>query len=156
MIYTDVIGKIKTVANSIEEVSEVFMHPLGADVIDFSSSLPVRIGTRITQYPALIFAPDTFDNNFASTASNERTMRFKCWLVISAENIENIELFEKVLPNAIDGVLEKFDADFNFGTISGHRAWARMATGIFGITPESKGREAYCEMSLVVRVEVDN
>lgn len=154
MIYSQVIQKIQDVALSIEEVAEVFLHPLGAEVIDFETMK--RTGSRITQYPALIFAPDTFDNNFASTASNERTMRFKCWLVINAENIENTDIYERVLPNAVDGVLEKFDNGWNFGTLGGHRMWARMATGIFGIVPDNKGREVFCEMALEIRVEVDN
>jgi hypothetical protein len=153
MIYTQVIQKIKEVADSVEEVAEVFMHPLGAEIVDFDTLK--RTGSRITRYPALIFTPDNFDNSFSSVATNERTMQFKCWLVLQAENIENIEMYERVLPNAVDGVLDKFDKGWSFGTIDGHRIWSRMSTGIFGIVPDAKGREVFCEMTLLVRVETD-
>lgn len=154
MIYSQVIQKIEDVAESIEEVAEVFLHPLGAEIIDFATMK--RTGSRVKNYPALIFAPDTFDNNFASTATNERTMRFKAWLVINAENIENTDIYERILPNAVDGVLEKFDAGWDFGSVDGHRMWARMASGIFGIVPEANGKEVFCEFALEVRVETDN
>jgi hypothetical protein len=153
MIYKHVIETIKDVAESIEEVAEVFMHPLGADVVDFTTMQ--RTGTRVKHYPALIFAPDNFDNTFSSTATNERTMQFKCWLVLETENVENITMYEEILPNAIDGVLEKFDKGWDFATINGHRVWARMSAGIFGIVAESNGREVFCEMTLIVKVQTD-
>lgn len=154
MIYSTVIQAIKDKAETIPHVAEVFMHPLGAEVIDFTTMK--RTGSRIKKYPALIFAPATFDNDFASTNTNHRTMRFNAWLVINVENIEKIEVFESILPNAIDGVLSVFDTGWDFGTVEGHRAWARMASGSFGITPGSNGQEVWCEMQLVVRLDVDN
>ena len=153
MIYSTLIDTIKAKASTIPHVAQVFMHPLGAEVIDFTTMK--RVGTRIKKYPALIFSPSTFDNDFADTSTNHRTMRFNAWLIINAENIEKTDIYETVLPNAIDGVLSVFDKGWDFGTVDGHRAWARMATGSFGITPNDKGQEVWCEMQLVVRINVD-
>lgn len=155
MKLSDVVETIKTKAENIPFVQEVFMHPLGADIVEMVNGKPTRTGTRITAYPALIFAPGTFDNQFSTTASNHRTFNFNAWLIINAENIENVDIYERVLPNAVDGVLAEYDKGWNFGTVNGHRVWARMASGSFGITPEDNGREVWCEMILTVRADVD-
>lgn len=153
-MYAEIIDNIKTKAETIPHVAEVFMHPLGADVIDFATMK--RTGSRIKKYPALIFSPAGFDNDFASTDTNHRTMRFNAWLIINAENVDNVDVYETILPNAVDGILTVFDAGWDFGTVEGHRVWSRMASGAFGITPEANGREVWCEMQLVVRVDVNN
>lgn len=154
MIYSTLIDTIKTKAESVPQIAQTFMHPLGAEVIDFTTMK--RVGTRIKKYPALIFSPGTFDNDFSDTSTNHRTMRFNAWLVINAENIEKVDIFETILPNAVDGVLSVFDKGWDFGIVDGHRAWARMASGSFGVTPDAKGQEVYCEMQLVVRINVES
>ena len=151
-IYTSIIEKIKETAEGIPEIAEVFMHPLGAEVIDFETM--ERTGTRVKNYPALIFSPAPFTNQMSSVGDNERTMRFNCWLIINAENIEEVDLYERILPNAVDGVLEAFDQDWNFGTINGHRVRGLMTSGSFGITPGQAGREVWCEMVFEVRTEI--
>jgi hypothetical protein len=158
MILTDVITGIKATTDSIPFIQETFMHPLGAEVLDFdnldANGIPRRTGSRITAYPALIFAPAGFDNEFSTNDSNHQTFRFNAWLIINAENIENTDIYERVLPNAIDGVLTAFNRDWDRGTSNGNRIWSRMASGSFGISAESKGREVFCEMQLVVRADV--
>lgn len=155
MVLTDVIDTIKTKAENIPFIQQVFMHPMGADVYEEQNGRLVRTGTRVNSFPALIFAPSNFDNQFSTTESNHRTFNFNAWLIINAENIENVDIYERVLPNAVDGVLKKFDRGWDFGTVNGSRVWARMASGSFGITLEDNGRQVWCEMMLTVRADVD-
>jgi hypothetical protein len=152
---TQIIQFIKEKAESIPQIQEVFMHPTGMDIIEVVEGVPTYKGTRIKKYPALVFAKDTFDNEFSDTGANHLTINFIAWVVVNAENIDGSDLFERILPNASDSVLDVFNKGWDFGTINGHRVWARMASGIQGYTPEQSGRQAWVEMRLVVRLDID-
>lgn len=152
---TQIIQFLKDKAEEIPEIQEVFMHPTGMDIIEEVDGKLQRTGTRVKSYPALVFSKDTFDQDFSDTGANHITLNFLAWLVISAENIESSVLWERVLPNATDSVIDKFNKGWNVGTINGHRVWVRMASGLQGYTPEQGGRQAWVEFRLVVRLDVD-
>lgn len=155
MITAQIIQTIKEKAESIPQIQQVLMHPEGADIIEVVDGVPSYKGTRIKKYPALIFLKDTMSSEFLDSGSNHRSVNFKGWVLVPCENVENSEIWERILPNAVDAVLAKFDVDWNFGTIDGHRIWARMASGMQGYTPETNGRVAWEELSMVVRYGVD-
>lgn len=155
MITSQIIQTIKEKAQEIPEIQEVLMHPEGADIVETSGGNVVYKGTRLTKYPALVFLKDTMSNDFLDSGSNMRSVSFKAWVIVPCENVENSDIWERILPNAVDAVLEKFDVDWNFGTLDGHRAWARMASGMQGYTPEAEGRVAWEELSLLVKYSVD-
>lgn len=152
MITSQIIQTIKEKAQEIPHIKEVIMHPEGADIFDVVDGQIVYRGTRLKRYPALVFAKDTFTSEFLDTGTNHRTITFRGWVIVPAENKENIDIWETILPNAVDAVLQKFDIGWDFGTIDGHRCWARMASGIQGYTPEAEGRQAWEELIMVVRL----
>jgi hypothetical protein len=154
-ITSAIIETIKTKAEAIDEIQQVFMHPEGADMIEVVDDKVVYKGTRVTEYPALIFMKDTFSSDFADSGSNHRTINFKAWVLVPCENKESTDIWERILPNAVDAVLEKFDVGYDFGTIDGHRVWCRMDSGLQGYTPEPSGRVAWEELTLVVRLDVN-
>lgn len=155
MITATIIQTIKEKAEAIDEIQEVLMHPEGADIVEFEDGVPKYKGTRITSYPALVFAKDTLDSEFSDVGSNHRTVKFRAWVLVPCENVENADVWERILPNAVDAVLAKFDTGWDLGTSEGHRIWARMDSGLQGYTPEPSGRVAWEELSLVVRYNVD-
>ncbi len=155
MITSQIIQTIKEKAESVAQIQEVLMHPEGADIIEIVNDKPVYKGTRITKYPAVVFVKDTMSAEFLDSGSNMRTVAFKAWVLVPCANTENIDVWERILPNAVDAVMSVFDVDWNFGTIGGHRVWARMASGIQGYTPEPDGRVAWEELSLIVKYAVD-
>ncbi len=154
MITAQIIQTIKEKAETIPQIQEVIMHPEGADITEVEDGKLVYKGTRVTNYPALVFLKDTFNSNYSDTGSNERTVNFKGWVIVPVDNIENQDVWERILPNATDAVLEKFDKGWDFGTIGGFRVWARMDSGLQGYTPESDGRVAWEEINLVIRYSV--
>lgn len=154
MITAQIIQKIRETVETVPEVKQVIMHPEGADIVDFVDSKPVYKGTRIKQYPAVVFVKDRSDSEFSDTGSNHRTVAFRAWVLVPCTNTENADVWERILPNVVDAVMEAFDAGWNVGTIDGSRVWARVDSGLQGYTPEPSGRVAWEELSLVVRYSV--
>ena len=153
-ITSTIIAEIKSRALAIEHIQEVFMHPEGADVIDVVDGKAVYRGTRIKKYPALVFLKDTTSSDFSDSGSNHREIRFKGWVIVPCDNKDSEDIWERILPNAVDAVLATFDTGWDFGTIDGQRVWCRVATGLQGYTLENNGRVAWEEINIVVRLNV--
>lgn len=154
-ITASIIQEIKERALAIEEIQEVFMHPEGADIVDVVGGVVMYKGSRVKKFPALVFLKDTLSSEFNDSGSNHRTVAFKAWVLVPCENTENVDIWERILPNAVDAVIEKFDQSWNLGTTDGgFRIWCRVASGLQGYTPEPEGRMAWEELSLVVRYSV--
>ncbi len=155
MITADIIATIKEKAEAIPQIRQVFMHPEGADIVEFVGGQPVYKGTRVTQYPALVFVKERFNSDFSDSGSNHRTLAFKGWVLVPCSNTENTDVWERILPNAVDAVIAAFDTGYDFGTVDGHRIWSRMESGLQGYTPEPSGKVAWEELTLIVRHGVD-
>ena len=140
-IITVLIASIKATLAKISSVKEVIAHPFASNP---------------SKYPAVIFYPVAFDNDFMTVQENFKTYRFKLWLIMSTEEYSDEEVFETILPKAIDELLEKFDNDWDVGNIDGHRAWALVNTGIFGKGEEEQGATAWVETDLIIRVATNN
>lgn len=155
MITAEIIQDIKSQAQAIDEIQEVFMHPEGADIVEVVAGVPVYKGSRVKQFPALVFLKDTINSEFNDSGSNRRTVSFKAWVLVPCENKENLDIWERILPNAVDAVIEKFDKTWNIGTTDdGFRVWCRVSSGMQGYTPEAEGRIAWEELSLIVQYSV--
>ena len=89
MITAAIIQNLKARAEDIDEIQEVFMHPEGADIVEIVGGIPVYKGTRVKKFPALVFLKDTIDSEFNDSGSNHRTVRFKAWVLVPCENVEN-------------------------------------------------------------------
>ena len=140
MIYSHCIEKIRDVLESVPHVQEVHAHPLGRE-------------KRAKKYPAVIFVPDTVDNSFSDTASNHRIIRFKMWIIVNSGNVQDSDVFERVLPSVVDAVIGAFDKQWDFSTIGGHRTWARLTGGLWGLSQEEQSVEAWAELTLEVRLD---
>lgn len=139
-MYKEIINEITTRLGEVKHIKTVINYPLAQD-------------DRISAYPAAIVLPDTSNSVFSDNKANHRTLNFKMWVIVNGEQIDRQKLFTEVLPAAVDGVMEKFDADWNFGTNNGSRIWSRVSTGLWGLTVENKGAEAWAELNLVVRFD---
>lgn len=154
MITAQIIQDLKERALAIPQIQEVLMHPEGADIVEIVDGIPVYKGSRVTQYPAIVFVKDTIESEFSDSGSNHRRLAFKAWVLVPCGNIENLDIWERILPDAVDAVMAKFDTDWNLGTEEGYRIWCRVTSGQQGYTPEAQGRVAWEELRLVVRYSV--
>ena len=140
-IITLLIASIKSTLADISSVKEVIAHPFASNP---------------SKYPAIIFFPVAFENDFMTVQENFKTYRFKLWLIIAVGEYSDEEVFEEILPKAIDEVLEKFDNDWDAGNIDGHRAWGLLSSGVLGKGEEAQGATAYAEMDLIMKVATNN
>lgn len=140
-IITTLISKIKTTLNKVDTVRSVLAHPLAGNP---------------SEYPAVVFILSDFSNEFSSTQENMKEYTFTMWLQMSTEEYSDQDVFEEILPNAVDEILEQFDQDWDIGTIDGHRTWALVNGGIMGKTEEDKGQLAWAEMTLRIKLSTSN
>lgn len=139
-IYPTILSKINTILSGITEIKELFAYP----------------ASKITKYPAVIYFPYSFDNQFDNSQENFKTYVFKIFVVVGATQKSLSSIYSSILPNAIDAVLEAFDEGWNFDTIDGHRAWARLNTGQWIVSGEQDGLEVSAEIDLTVKVLTNN
>lgn len=140
-ITTQLITSIKSTLSNVGSVKKVYAHPFAGNP---------------EKYPAVIFYPIGFDNDFSDVSDNMKNYRFKIYGIVSAEIYSDEDIFETILPNMVDEILEKFDEDWNYGTINGHRVWSLINTGLWGKSEEENGVEAWVEMDLIIKMQTTN
>lgn len=139
-MYSKLISTIKDNLEAVNEIKKVYAHPV----------------SKITKYPACIFYPDNFENSFETVKENKKYYRFKLFIIIGITQTTTENIFETVLPNVVDKVLEKFDELWDMGTIGGHRISGIVDSGEWGMSEENKSLEAWAEMDIRVQVLTTN
>jgi hypothetical protein len=136
-MFKELISDIKTVVQSVGAIKSVYSYPLPGNP---------------AQYPAVIFFPETATNAFETTRSNIKEYRFKMWVVVNLNGTNENEVFNTVLPTAVDAIIEKFDETWNGGTTTdGSRITYLIETASWGLGSEQKSKEAYAEINIRVK-----
>ena len=135
MIYQSLIPKIKTTLENTDLVKEVFAYPTA----------------KITKYPAVVFYPSDFTNAYQTTVENSKEYRFRLFLVVELKNLTEANAFETVMPKVVDNIIAKFDEEWNYGTVDGHRVRALLGSGVWGVIEDKAGKEAYAELTLTIK-----
>jgi hypothetical protein len=130
-------SNIKTALQAIPEIKEVIPRPLGEN-------------ETVEKYPCAIFYPETSENSFHSVQENIKTYRYKLHLIIGLTNDTADNVFENGFPALVDAVEDKIDEDWNVGTLSGHRVWKWIDSGVSGI--DTKSNEAYRSFDINIRL----
>ena len=139
-MYQIIIPQIKAILEDTELVKEVFAYPTA----------------KITKYPAVIFYPSDFTNAYETTAENAKEYRFRLFVVVELKNLSEAEAFESVLPKVVDNIIAKFDQEWNYGTVAGHRVRALLGSGVWGVIEDKAGKEAYAELNLSIKSLTSN
>lgn len=135
------ITKIKDTLDEVNSVQEIKSFPF--------------VGS-FSKYPAVVFFPSDINNQYSTNETNLKEYRFNMWIVVSTEVFTVEKAFTDTLPTVMDDIFAKFDSDWDFGTISGHRAWTLMENAIWGQSEEEKGKTAWVEFQLVIRLSNSN
>jgi len=115
-------------------------------------------GSEITSYPHVFFKPDGFGNEFSSGQENEMIFNFIMIVMVSAEGIGGSpgKAFDETLPYVVDQIIAQFNADWDQGTIDGHRVRSLVdSASAWELSEESKGLVAYAPLSLQIKMQVD-
>lgn len=136
MIYGTLIQKVSDTIATVTAIKAIYAYPT----------------TKVTQYPAVIFFPDSFDNSFESTKDNKKVYRFKLYVVVGAAQKDKVDIFSTVLPKAVDAVIAAFDAGWDAGTINGHRVSVLINSGAWSMAVSEEGLEATAELTVEFRL----
>lgn len=139
-IYTTLISDIKTTLESVAEVKAVYGYPV----------------SRVEKYPAVVFIPDEFDNEFDTNQENMEIRRFRMIVVINATqtNLENV--FTDYMPKTVDAIRAKFAKSWETGDIAGNWGWYKIDSGQWNVGETDKGLEVWCELFLDVKLLTNN
>ena len=140
MIYSGINAKIQAILESIPQVKQIYAYPT----------------SKIDSYPAAIYYPSTMENSFESTADNFKIYGYKLWIVVNAQATDVNTVFSTVMPNVMEAVLSKFDAEWSFTSINGHRVWGKVETGSWSVSEEQAGIEITAEINLSIKMLTSN
>lgn len=141
-MYETLIGKITTTLGEIENVKDVFSTPK----------------SKLTKFPAVFFKPDGFSNAFETGNENMKIYRFMMLVLIGSNKNMTLEnIFSTVLPHTVDAIVAKFDADWDQGTIGGHRVRVKVdSAGAWEVEEGEDGLTAYAPLNVEIRVLSNN
>lgn len=140
MIYSDLNAKIQSILESIDEIKQIYAYP----------------ASQIDGYPAAIYYPSTLENSFESTSDNFKIYGYKLWIVVNAQGTTVQTVFGSVMPKVMEAVLAKFDAEWSFSSINGHRVWGKVETGAWSVSEEQSGVEITAEIDLSIKMLTNN
>ena len=136
-MYEELITKINTTLGEVTQVKEIFSTP----------------ETKIAKFPAVFFKPDGFENAFETNTENMKTYRFLMIVLVGANQKSIEDVFGTVLPKTVDEIVAQFDEDWDQGTISGHRVWAKIdSAGPWEVDEEQDGRIAWAPLNLEIKL----
>ena len=122
-MYETFIQSIKTTLGKVGSVREIYGYPV----------------TKVDNYPAVVFVPDSTENQYSSTAANMETVRFRMWIIVGTENINDEIIFETLLPQVTDDVIKQFNTDWDGGDINGGRVWSIIESGTWAVSSNQRG-----------------
>ena len=139
-MYITLINKIKDTIAAIPEVKEYFAYP----------------EKKYTKFPTVIFYPSNSDNAYETTNENSKVYRFKMFILIGIGGTTKQAVFESTMPKTIDAIEAKFDSDWDFGNVDGHRVRAIIDTAYWDSDIAQDGEIAYAELNLSIKVLTNN
>jgi hypothetical protein len=135
-MYSKITSHILSILQGIDAIKAVYPYPLAG-----SSN----------KSPYVVFIPDTLDNVYQTGSDNKKEYKYRMWVIVNLSNTDEKTAFTTILPNAVDKVLEAFDAQWSH-QIENHRAWLIIGSGNWGLSEENKSKQAYAELVITYQV----
>ena len=139
-IYQTIYSEIYTILSGVSNVKEIVKHPTA----------------NFSKYPAVVYFPASVSNVFSTSADNFREYKFKLFVVAGVDQTTMSNIFENVLANTSDAILEAFDSNWKLNSIGGHRVWIRIDAGNWGVEKTDKGLLGVAEYDLIIKLSVNN
>jgi len=131
---------IEKINDTLEEVDEIQVF------YDYPES-------QLSGYPAVVFFPRDFTNDYDSTAENAKTINFSLFVLQECKVATIKEVFENIMPKTIDSIVAQFDEDWSQGVITGgNRVWWTLASGGWSVVTGQDGEMVQAELTLQVRL----
>ncbi len=136
-MYATLIAKIAAILATVTEVKEVTASPK----------------TKYDKFPAVFFQPAGFSNTFETRTENAKVYRFLMVVVIGTGGSTLGNVFETVLPATVDAIVAAFDAQWDSGTIAGHRSSVKIdSADPWEVVTEQDGIVCYAPLNVEIKV----
>ena len=143
-MYSTLIPQIKAILDTLKGVGQ----PL-AYVYDYPVS-------NIEGFPAVMFYPTDFENEYMSVRENKMGYSFDLWVVCETKVAGKQTAFNTILAGAVDDIIEKFAEEWDGGTTSdGHRIWYKIDSGTWGVDIINKSEVVVAPLSLTIKLSRD-
>lgn len=140
-MYETLITKIKETLEAVDEVKLVFFVPK----------------TKLTSFPCVFFKPDGMTNVYETYNENKAAYRFLAVVMVGVAGTTVETAFGTVLPHTVDAIIEKFNAEWDQGTIDGHRVTVTITSAdAWEISEEQDGLIAYAPLQIQVNLLTSN
>lgn len=137
-----IISNLKTNLEAVTQLAVVYDRPLDEN-------------EHPTGYPAVVFFPDSFNNEFLTNKENLRGYNFAIYVITEA-NVKTVSQATTILANAVDAIIDKFDTVWNGGTIENHRVWQKVTQGRWEYSITDTGVTIIAPLNLIVNLATDN
>lgn len=139
-IYKTIYNEIEDILETVENVRQIVKHPTA----------------NFSKYPAVVYFPAEVSNVFSTNADNFREYKFKMFVVAGVDQTTMSNIFENVLSNTCDAILEAFDSGWKLNSIDGHRVWIRIDAGNWSVEKTDKGLLGVAEFDIIIKLSVNN
>lgn len=139
-IYPTILTKIKTILESTDVIKAVYGYP----------------ASKLDKFPCAIYLPSGFDNDYSDNGSNFKVYKFKVYVVVGVKQTTLDNVYNTVMPNALDAVLASFDSNWDFDSIDGHRAWGKITNGAWTLANDQDGMTLSAEIDLEIKILTNN
>lgn len=139
-IYPAILAKIQDTLEKCTKIKKIYNYPV----------------TDIKGYPAAIYYPDNMNNGFETNEQNMKLYDFSLFIVVNTGSKSIDEVYQTVMPNAVDEVIENFDSDWDYSTIDGHRVWQKLNTGAWDVGAFDKGITVTASLNLQIKLLTNN
>lgn len=137
-IVSTIYTQLSTIFSGISSIKEVFTYPT----------------MNVTKYPAVIFFPDEWENDFDSNEENYKIYRFVAFVVVGKKPKET--MYNPILSNLVDDINEAFDSGWSLSAIGGHRSWVKIDNGAWTLEGEDKNLEAVARLNISIKLLTSN
>jgi hypothetical protein len=135
-MYETLLAKIGTTLDSVELIKEHFNYPK----------------TKLTKYPSVFYFPAGFDNEYSTGTENFKVYKFALFVIVGVSQT-TMESASTTLAKAVQELVAQFDADWNMGTINGHRAWVVVdSSDPWTLSEEQDGMTLYAKLNVTIRL----
>lgn len=139
MIYSSIYSQIDTILQGVENVKEIHKNPT----------------SKFTKYPAVVFFPSGVSNVFSTTSTDFREYSFKLFIVIGIDQTTMENVFQNVMANTCDKVLQAFSEGWSLNSIDGKRTWLNVDSVGWSVDTSDKGLLAVSEYDIKIKLSVD-
>jgi len=145
-MFTDIISKINTVLQALISDNEKYL----AAKYDYPEE-------NVTTYPAAVFFPANFTNQYDNVAENRKVYTFTIFLLQEMNVQTKSNAYTVSMPALLDEIIQAFDESWNQGASSdGNRIWWTLTNGAWVEIKMQNGNALQAELTLEVKVNTQN